>query len=204
MMKNREANTMMKLFDEIPYLENDSLIIRPLTVKDADAVCEIADNENVYRYLPTFLFEQKYEDKAYMIERLVPESFAVKDSIILGICLRENPQYVIGLAEIYNYDEQKEKASVGCRLNENYWYKGIAGKSTVMLMDYLFEKTDVRKITAHVMEDNKPSQRALEKLGFERRWEGLCEDWGRGEPVRVCKYMYKISKEEKERIRCKG
>ena len=113
MMKNREVTVMMKLFDEMPYLESDELIIRPLTVKDADAVREIAENENVYRYLPTFLFEQKYEDKAYMIERIIPECFEAKDTIILGICLRENPDYVIGLAEIYNYDEQKEKACIG-------------------------------------------------------------------------------------------
>ena len=37
----------------------------------------------------------------------------------------------------------------------------------------------------------------LEKNGFALRWTGLREDWGRGAPVLVNKYMCKLTPEEK-------
>ncbi len=68
-----------------------------------------------------------------------------------------------------------------------------------MLKQYLLDKTDVRKITAHVMAENAASSRVLEKNGFLLRWSGLREDWGKGEPVQINKYMYKLSPEEKQK-----
>ena len=180
----------MKLFDEMPCIKGDRLLLRPLEPFDESAVKDIADNKNVYKYLPAFLFEQKYDDRRYMIERIEKECFAAGSSILLGICQNCAPEKVIGIAEIYNYEPQKEKASIGYRLNENYWRRGIASETVALLKNYLCT-TDVRKITAHVMVENKASGRVLEKNGFIRKWTFLTEDWGRPSPVTVDKYIFK-------------
>ena len=112
--------------------------------------------------------------------------------------MKNDPDRVIGIAEIYNYEPQKEKASVGYRLNRRFWGKDVASETTALLVDYLIGQTDVRKITAHVMAENAASSRVLEKNGFALRWTGLREDWGRGEPVLVNKYMYKLTPEQKQ------
>ena len=189
---------MDKLFDRFPYLEGDRLILREWTAEDAPALEEILRDPEVYRFLPTFLYEQSCEDVRGMIASSREKCFDTRDSILLGIYLKNDPDRVIGIAEIYNYEPQKEKASVGYRLNRRFWGNGVASETTALLVDYLIGRTDVRKITAHVMAENAASSRVLEKNGFVLRWTGLREDWGRGEPVLVNKYMYKLTPEQKQ------
>ena len=54
--------TMKKLFDEIPFLENDKIILKKMEDSDARELERMTKSDHVYRYLPTFLFEQKYEN----------------------------------------------------------------------------------------------------------------------------------------------
>ena len=61
---------MTKLFEELPYLQDECIVIRKVTDDDADAIREFIENENVYRYLPTFLFEKQYDDIHQMISEL--------------------------------------------------------------------------------------------------------------------------------------
>ena len=186
----------IKLFDEIPYLENDSLILREMRPADAAALGELAGDPSVYAFLPTFLFEQKYADPSEVIRRHRAECVDVKESILLAVCERSEPSLMIGIAEYYNYEPEKEKASVGYRLLPSAWGRGIATKTTALLKNYLLERTDVRKITAHVMAENAASARVLEKNGFQLKWSGLREDWGRSVPVLVNKFIYKIEKQD--------
>lgn len=59
-----------KLFSEIPDLHGTRLRLERLAMKHADALQELVNSKNVYRYLPTFLFERKYEDVSHVIRRL--------------------------------------------------------------------------------------------------------------------------------------
>lgn len=191
---------MKALFEEFPRLESDRLILREWTPADASALEEIIHDLAVYRFLPTFLYEQSIKDTGEMIARARTACFDTRESILLGICRKAAPQTVIGIAEIYNYEAQKEKASIGYRLNRRCWGQGIASETTALLKQYLLEQTDVRKITAHVMAENGASARVLEKNGFILRWTGLREDWGMAAPVLINKFMYKLSPEEKKQI----
>ena len=49
-----------QFFQSVPTLQSERLILRRLTQADADALARLAHSEAVYRYLPTFLYEQKY------------------------------------------------------------------------------------------------------------------------------------------------
>jgi hypothetical protein len=68
--------------------------VREMIAADASALAEIARSEAVYRYLPTFLYEQRYDDAAVAIERMSAECFDTKESILLAVCLREEPVVV--------------------------------------------------------------------------------------------------------------
>ena len=71
----------IKLFSEIPYLQDKNLVLKKLEPREADALRELVNSPGVYRYLPTFLFEKKYDDINYVIEHLYDECF--QESIIL-------------------------------------------------------------------------------------------------------------------------
>ena len=139
----------------------------------------------------TKLYEQRYADAALAIERMCEECFDTKESILLAICLRDNPDELVGIAEIYALEERKPKVSIGCRLRREWWHEGIATEVCALLKGYLIDRTTTRAITAHVMAGNVFSGRALEKNGFVNLYPGVVEDWGRGEPVLVDKYVFK-------------
>jgi len=179
----------MKLFDEIPELESDQLILRKISEKDAPALEAMEQNENVRRYLPTFLFEFSFEDKKEAIREMYGDILRRKESLLLGIYLRSEPDELAGICEFYNYDPDWNKASLGCRLREEFWNRKIGETSIRMMIDYLFDKTDVKRITVHVMSDNTYSLRAVERLGFRLRKKDVSEDWGFEEPVTVNKFV---------------
>ncbi len=176
---------MKKLFSEIPYIKSERLILRKIEETDAEDLSELTHSPNVYRYLPTFLFEQKYEDIHYVIRRLYDECF--KESIILGVFMENE---FCGLAEIYGYRENTHKASIGCRFLERCWGKGIATEAVGALVRYLIQETDIETITASTMVINKRITRVTEKNDFQLVASGVDEDWGYPQPTSVNKWVW--------------
>ena len=169
---------MKKLFSEIPCLKSERLILRGLIPQDAPALAELTNSPNVYRYLPTFLFEKKYPDAGEVIRRLYDE--CLKESIILGIF--ENGSFC-GLAEFYGHRDEIHKISVGYRLLESCWGRGIASEALKLMVDYLYGETDIEIITASTMIENAASARVLTKNGFDLVVHAVGEDWGYDEPT---------------------
>ena len=181
----------MALFDEMPRIESERLLLREMVDTDAEALDELAVSEAIYLFEPTFLYEQRYEDKHLAIARMREECFDTHESILLAVCLREQPEQMVGIAEIYAYEPRKPKASIGCRLLPDWWGKGIATEVAGMLREWLLDEAGMRTITAHVMIGNGASERTLEKAGYVLLYPHCWEDWGRGEPVLVDKWVYK-------------
>ncbi|MBQ6438919.1 MAG: GNAT family N-acetyltransferase [Mogibacterium sp.] len=177
---------MKKLFSEIPYIEGDSIVLHGITRDDADSLRELTESGAVYRFLPTFLFEKKYDSIEYVIDHLYDECF--RESIILGIYLKDNGNFC-GIAEMYGFRDEIHKISVGYRLLERSWGQGVASKALSMMIDYLYNETDIEIITASTMIENRASARVLEKNGFDLVVHAVPEDWGYEEPTITDKWI---------------
>ena len=173
-----------KLFSEIPYLESGRLILKGLTRDDAPALQELVDSPGIYRYLPTFLFEKQYPDVRYVIDHLYDECW--KESIILGVFEEDA---FCGLAEMYGYRDPIHKISVGYRLLERCWGRGIASDALGIMIDYLYNETDIEIITASTMVENQASARVLTKNGFQMVVHAVDEDWGFERPTVADKWI---------------
>ena len=179
---------MNNLFSEIPTLENNNIILKKLDLSDSLFLSEFIKNERVYKYLPTFLFEQQYDDMSKMIMALYEECFNIKDSLILGIYTKEQPN-LCGLAEFYGYKATLQKTCIGYRLSDKYWGCGIATQAVALMVDYLYSQTDIEIITASTMIENKASARVLEKNGFIKTAASVPEDWGYSNPTLADKWF---------------
>ena len=188
----------MHLFDQMPRLEGDRLLLRELQVQDAPALDAFANDPRIYRFLPTFLYEQKYEDKRYAIEHLREECFDTGTCILLAVSLRDDPGTFMGLAEMYNLGDQGHKVSLGARLSEAYWGQGYATEAVQLMVDYLFDKVGLQIITAHVMVENIASGKALEKCGFVKQEPPMREDWERDELILANRYV--LTKEHLQKL----
>ena len=176
---------MMKdLFPEIPVIRGETTVLKGLSQDDAGALQEFVDSPHVYRYLPTFLFEKKYDDVHLVIDRFYTE--CLEDSLILGVYDKEG---FGGLAEFYGYRSEIRKISLGCRLAERCWGKGIATEASGLMLKYLRDNTDIDIITASTMVENIGPGKVLEKLGFSLVEHGARENWGFTAPAIVNKWM---------------
>ena len=173
-----------KLFSEIPYLNSGRLVLKRLGPDDAPSLQELVDSPGVYRYLPTFLFEKQYPDVGYVIDHLYDECW--KESIILGVFRDEE---FCGLAEMYGYRDPVHKISVGYRLLERCWGQGIASEALGLMIDYLYNETDIKIITASTMVENLASARVLQKNGFQLVVHAVDEDWGYEKPTVADKWI---------------
>ena len=172
----------MKLFDEYPVLYDDAVIMNRITADDIPALEAVTGDPRVTKTIPAFLYEQKYDDKHLMLENLDDECFQTKESLLLAVRLKEDGFPLVGVAEIYNYEEDKKKASIGYRGAYAEWGKGIATRVVMLFTDYLFGEAGLKTITAHVLSTNHASKHVLEKCGFINKHPGHLEDWGHEEP----------------------
>ena len=179
---------MIKLFSKIPTIENDNITLRKLEYDDAQFLSDFVQNKNVYKYLPTFLFEQHYKDMKIIIKELYEKCFKNKQSLILGI-YTQNGTTLCGLAEFYGYKAILQKTCIGYRIAENYWGKGIATQTVSLMVDYLYSQTDIEIITASTMIENRASARVLEKNGFIKTDTNVTEDWGYSTPTLADKWF---------------
>ena len=175
---------MKNLFSEVPPLKSGPLVLCRLTGADAPGLKELVDNPNVYRYLPTFLFEKKYADVGTVIQKLYGE--CLKESLIFGIFLEND---FCGLIELYGFCPDIHKVSIGYRLPERCWGRGIASRALKSMVDYLYSETDIEIITASTMVENKASEKVLLKNGFDLAAEDVGEDWGYPVPTRTDKWI---------------
>ena len=180
----------MALFDEMPRIEGERLVLREMVLADAGALEELCADEAVWRYLPTFLYELRFADKREAIERLRELQFDTREAILLAVAPRGDEARMMGIAEVYAYEERRPKASIGCRLLERHWGHGVGTEVARLLKGYLLRE-GVRTITSHVMAANRGSARAMEKAGLTLLYPGCWEDWGHDEPVLVDKWVYK-------------
>lgn len=180
------------LFDRIPRIEGEGIVIRRLGDADVPALNELVRSPNVYRYLPTYLFEKQFADQHQMIRQLYGTCFAAGESLILGVetC---GDKSICGLAELYGLRRAVQKVSLGYRFLEWGWGRGVATKVVGIMVDYLRSQTSVRLVTASTMVQNEASARVLHKNGFVRIARAVPEDWGYNEPTIADKWSLSLA-----------
>lgn len=178
---------MDRLFDRIPRIEGERIVLERLTEADIPALEALAADDEVYRYLPSFLEEKRTKDMPSFIRRIYSGCAGMQGSVILGIF--EKPERAFcGLAEVYGFEKSMHRVCIGNRLTRECWGKGIATEAVRLMAEYLFQRTDTRTVTASTMTENRASARVLEKNGFIRTASAVPEDWGLPEPTPADKW----------------
>lgn len=160
---------MSGLFTQFPSISSETVLLRRITESDLDALYEIYKNPNVFMYIPGSAKKSK-ETVRNMIGHF-ERDFRKKKMIFLGVCRAEQPDELVGTAEIFHYDPKVNKVVIGYRFRESCWGQSFATETVRALTGYLFETAGLNRIEAYVMPQNAASQRVLEKNDFVR--EGL-------------------------------
>ncbi len=157
------------LFDVFPHVAIDELTIRKIVPSDLDSLYEIYSNERLFLHSPVMLKKNK-TTLANMIGYF-ERDFNKRKMVFLGISLNSDPGNIVGMLELFDYDTHVNMVTIGYRLNDRFWGRGIATKAVQAMTDYLMSELDINRIQAFVMPENVRSQDVLLRNGFTR--EGL-------------------------------
>lgn len=159
-------------FTPFPKIETERLVLREITKADVAELFVLRSSKTVMQYIgrePAKSFE---EVEAFIA--VIAQAQKNNESILWGMCLREDPSKIIGTICFWQLQPENYKAEIGYILDPEYWGRGIITETIDRVLQYGFSVLKLHKVEAHTSPENIPSCKVLEKNGFVK--EGHLED----------------------------
>jgi [ribosomal protein S5]-alanine N-acetyltransferase len=154
-------------------LIGEQLTLRYATAADARALLELGADPEVTRFFSWGPYKSLSEPEAY-ISGLAGERVRGERLDFLIVDHDRGPIGVTGLTELSHRDR---RAVVGTWLGRAHWGTGANARSKALIAHLGFEVIGLERLGAYADLDNPRSQRALERIGFQR--EGVLRRWHR-------------------------
>lgn len=156
--------------------ETSRLILKVLTPDYAKDVLQFysCDKE---------LFEQFEADRPYNFytteyqEATLRAEYALTmklSAVRFYVFLKEKPNQIIGTVCLYSISKSFSRCELGYKFSSEFHHHGYAQEAVERCIDMAFAEIGLHRICAMVQENNLPSLRLLEGLGFQK--EGICRD----------------------------
>lgn len=81
------------------------------------------------------------------------------------LCMEGNT-VPVGLMTAASIDNVNRSCSISSMVDPDHRSKGVIGKGRIQVFHYLYSHLGMERIWSHILEDNKPSRRAVEKFGI--------------------------------------
>ena len=142
-----------------PIIETECLVLRPVTLDDAEAMFEYASNKENTRY--TFPTNQSLEET----KNNIAQFYLANPLGRWGIELKSTGEF-IGTIDLHKIDTVLKKAAIGYIINQKYWNQGLTTEANRAVIELAFEKIGMNKLTALHDKDNPASGKVMEKSGM--------------------------------------
>ena len=141
-------------------IETERLILRTVTLDDAEAIFKWAADPDVNKYMIYPL----HKDINVTREWLKSRDIDGKDEFDLGFVLKETGE-LIGQGGLF-YHGDLDAWSIGYNLRKDYWGQGLVPEAIQAIIDYVDKEKGVRAIVGEFAKENSKSRRVMEKLGM--------------------------------------
>lgn len=154
---------IIDLKTSIMLLESDRLIIREAAVEEAPFYFKLFNDPDWITYINDKGLRSVEETRAYL------EDILLKNALLNGLgfftIISKDADEPIGMSSALQR-ENLDFIDVGYALLPKSRGKGFASEATLLMMDYIKEKFQQKKVYAFTIPNNEKSQRLLENLGF--------------------------------------
>lgn len=144
-----------------PIITERLFLVKP-HLKFCNRILEIWSNPKMTKYDETHKLTIT-EAKKNLSKRIKNQG---KTQISFYALLKDN-NYLIGSAGL-NISEHNNSAELGYGVDVNYWGKGYCTEIVKAAVDFTFTKTDLHRIYATAVVENKASCKVLDKCGFKK------------------------------------
>jgi ribosomal-protein-alanine N-acetyltransferase len=157
---------MLRLvFSPFPFLKTEQLILRQLTINDANDILKLRSDKKVNEFIDRpktidLTSARKFIEK---IDKGIKEN----EWIYWAISLKGNDT-LIGTICFWNIVPEKDMAETGYELFPEFQGKGLMQEAFAQIIDFGFHKMNLKIITAFTHPDNDRSKRLLEKNNFQQ------------------------------------
>lgn len=141
-------------------IETERLILRTVTVDDAEAIFVWASDPDVNK----FMIYPLHENSDVTREWLKTRDINGKDEFDLGFVLKDTGE-LIGQGGLV-YHEDLDAWTVGYNLRKEYWGQGLVPEAIQAIIDCVDKEKGIRAIVGEFAKDNIKSKRVMEKLGM--------------------------------------
>lgn len=141
-------------------IETERLILRTVTVDDAEAIFVWASDPDVNK----FMIYPLHENSDVTREWLKTRDINGKYEFDLGFVLKDTGE-LIGQGGLV-YHEDFDAWTVGYNLRKEYWGQGLVPEAIQAIIDCVDKEKGIRAIVGEFAKDNIKSKRVMEKLGM--------------------------------------
>jgi ribosomal-protein-alanine N-acetyltransferase len=156
------------LFEDLPLLGTDRLLLRKLRPDDLDRLHTINSDPEVARYMGWRASESLDESREYLDDTL--ERYDRHYPAPWGIEL-QSASLLVGRCGFETWHLADSRAEVSFALARPYWGAGYATEALRAVIDYGFADVGLNRIEGQCARENVASMRVMEKNGM--RLEGI-------------------------------
>ena len=178
----KDIRTRMN-YRQLPVLETERLILRPVSADDIHDVYEYAKNPVVSYYLP-WPYHASIEDSKKIVQQWL--TWTQENKPVPWMLVDKERSKVIGTITVDSPAELDTETVPGRKylgycLSADYWGRGLMPEAVQAVLQYLAEHKLAHDVVAFVVVENIGSKRVLEKCGFTQdpEYTKTLEDKGR-------------------------
>lgn len=177
---------MVKHTGTIP-LESERLLLRPLTIADAQAVYHNWASDKRVTFFMRWNIHESIEDTVQWLKEC-ENAQADPTFYNWGIIIKETNTLIGSIGLIQN-EEYPGRYEIGYCIAYPYWGKGYTSEAAARVMDYAKNEVGLTRFVGVYALDNPVSGRILRKLGFVPQYEGVYHSYD-GKREYVCSVLY--------------
>ena len=151
------------LYTYMPILETDRLILRKLTMRDAQDIYSYSRDPVVARHVLWDAHTSIYDTRGYL--RFMLRKYRMGEPASWGIEWKATRQ-VIGTVGFMWINYENSSAEVGYSLSRKFWNQGIMTEALAEIIRYGFTSLNLNRIEAQHETDNPASGAVMRKCGM--------------------------------------
>ena len=162
-MTRRASIKIDEVLKDLPTLETERLILRKMTLEDAEAIFAYASDPEVSRYTLWETHRSIEDSRAFLeLEVSKRESGGEPD---WGIVYKGDHRFV-GTCGIISWEPHHARAEIGYALSREYWGRNLMPEAARAMIRFGFERMSLNRIEARCIAENTASARVMEKAGM--------------------------------------
>lgn len=149
-------------------IETDRLFIRQFCQGDANSLQKICNEPYILKWMPDWKSSvDQMKGWIDWVNKQYDKATKETARIMLAVVMKNNNQ-LIGMVGIGNKEEVDNEIEIAYFISEEFSNQGYITEAAKAMKDWVFENLKLDYLMAIVELDNFPSQKVVEKSGFQK------------------------------------